>query len=364
MIDGFFDSVTDPVQALRDAVNAPFEVLRDLALGSLCGDPDRIADGIFGYGMLVASGGEGWNSAVDAGWGLRRPRLRDALDEEGDPALSRLGCAGANSFSADTLVSTEDGLRPIDEIVVGDRVWAYNEATGTTGLYTVTAVLVHDDPVEVQLHIGGEQISTTPEHPFFTLELGWVDAGDLWRGAHIRRADGSFALLWDFTVDARPRRMYNLTVATAHTFFVGVQRVLVHNAHRCFPGRRPVSPQGARLADIASNLFTNSELQFYEKLHTTIAVAEHDGKIYVTVNGGADKRAIPKIQKAVEDMGGEFLPNSGGKKSHAEVYLYEYLQKQVTDIGISHSGGPCKPICRPYFLNQVGVEITYDNEWK
>jgi hypothetical protein len=83
-------------------------------------------------------------------------------------------------------------------------VWAYNEATGTTGLYTVTAVLVHDDPVEVRLRVGGEQITTTPEHPFFTLERGWVAAGDLWRGAHIRRADGSFALLWDLAVDARP----------------------------------------------------------------------------------------------------------------------------------------------------------------
>jgi RHS repeat-associated protein len=65
MIDGLFDTVTDPVQALRDAVNAPFEVLRDLALGSLCGDPDMIADGIFGYAMLVAGGQEGWNAGVD-----------------------------------------------------------------------------------------------------------------------------------------------------------------------------------------------------------------------------------------------------------------------------------------------------------
>ena len=51
-----------------------------------------------------------------------------------------------NSFSADTLVSTADGLRPISAITVGDLVLAYDEATRTTGLFTVTATIAHRDP--------------------------------------------------------------------------------------------------------------------------------------------------------------------------------------------------------------------------
>jgi hypothetical protein len=51
-------------------------------------------------------------------------------------------------------------------------VLAYDEATRSTGLFTVTDVLVHLDPAQVHLTIGGEHVETTPEHPFFTQERG------------------------------------------------------------------------------------------------------------------------------------------------------------------------------------------------
>ncbi len=45
------------------------------------------------------------------------------------------------------------------------------------------------------VNIDGERIETTPEHPFFTREYGWVAAGDLWKGAHVRKADGVYGEL-------------------------------------------------------------------------------------------------------------------------------------------------------------------------
>ena len=135
-----------------------------------------------------------------------------------------------NSFSAETLVSTEDGLRPISEIAIGARVWAYDEATDEHGLFPVTDVIVHTDPTQVHLLLDGELLETTPEHPFYTLERGWVDAGDLWVGAHIRQADGSYGRVQFLTVEREDQVLYNLTVDEAHTFFVGAQRWLVHNS--------------------------------------------------------------------------------------------------------------------------------------
>ena len=41
------------------------------------------------------------------------------------------------------------------------------------------------------LTLDGERIDTTPEHPFYTEEQGWVNAGDLCGRAHIRQADGT-----------------------------------------------------------------------------------------------------------------------------------------------------------------------------
>ncbi len=137
-----------------------------------------------------------------------------------------------NSFSADTLVATAAGLRPISEIRVGDLVWGYDASTQTTGLFTVTDVLIHSDPIQVQLTID-ESLETTPEHPFFTAERGWVTAHDLRLGEHVRQLDGSIGVLRSLWVETEPQLMYNLTVAGAHTFFVGEERWLVHNSGVC-----------------------------------------------------------------------------------------------------------------------------------
>src|SRR5206468_2615195 len=134
------------------------------------------------------------------------------------------------SFSPDTQVTTAHGLQPISELQVGDRVLAYDQETDTTGYYPVTAVLAHRDPIRVTLTIGGAPIETTPEHPFYTRDCSWVPAGSLWVGAEVWEADGSFGVVQAVVVAAQPQVMYNLTVAEAHTFFVGPEQVLVHNS--------------------------------------------------------------------------------------------------------------------------------------
>lgn len=133
------------------------------------------------------------------------------------------------SFAADTLVATNDGQKAISDINIGVFVLAFNETTGETDFYTVTALISHVDPVLVTLVINGEQIVTTPEHPFYTTENGWTPAGALQIGDEIRRANGSISTVQTITVTERSQVMYNLTVADAHTFFVGSGQWLVHN---------------------------------------------------------------------------------------------------------------------------------------
>jgi hypothetical protein len=78
--------------------------------------------------------------------------------------------------------------------------------------------------------IDDEQLETTPEHPFFTAEKGWLPAGELTIGMHVRRADGTYGLVWWAWAVHRIQTMYNLTVGTAHTFYVGQGQWLVHNS--------------------------------------------------------------------------------------------------------------------------------------
>ncbi len=73
-------------------------------------------------------------------------------------------------------------------------------------------------------------VETTPEHPFFVEGVGWVPAGELLLGDRVRSADGTGVVEALVSV-ASPQVMYNLTVAEAHTFFVGDGQWLVHN--RC-----------------------------------------------------------------------------------------------------------------------------------
>ena len=56
-----------------------------------------------------------------------------------------------------------------------------------------------------------------------------MEASDLAVGDAIRQADGTTGMVQAVVVVQRSQPMYNLTVAVAHTFFVGDQQWLVHN---------------------------------------------------------------------------------------------------------------------------------------
>ena len=211
---------------------APF---RNLYYGWLCWDFEQ-----FGYGMAtsaITTVGfvEGIQSLRTLGGAAARVRPSRA----GGPGTpDRPGATRPNdgpsplaacSFSADTPVATPDGPQAISTLEEGDQVLAYNEATATTDSYTITAVLAHDDPVIIQLTLDDERLETTPEHPFFTQERGWVAAGELQMGEHVVQLDGTTGTITAIYAEQRTEVMYNLTVDVAHTFFVGDGQWLVHN---------------------------------------------------------------------------------------------------------------------------------------
>jgi intein/homing endonuclease len=90
------------------------------------------------------------------------------------------------------------------------------------GEYTVTATMQHEDDVIVTLTIDDEVLETTLEHPFFTDDGLWVDAGELEIGERILSMDGDYGTVEAVVViEDADQPMYNLTVAEVHTFIVG-----------------------------------------------------------------------------------------------------------------------------------------------
>lgn len=135
-------------------------------------------------------------------------------------------------FPAGTKVHTDEGLRNIEDIRAGDRVWSYNEETGEQSLQEVLQTNVRESDHTVELYTDGEKIETTAEHPFYT-EGGWKDAADLQAGDRIVSRSGNPIEIKEVSFQYNPKKVYNFEVSNWHTYFVGALAWLVHNAGRC-----------------------------------------------------------------------------------------------------------------------------------
>ncbi|GAA1738342.1 RHS repeat-associated core domain-containing protein [Nonomuraea bangladeshensis] len=187
-----------------------------------------------------------WKHAGDAiaafkNWLAAKDKLK--LAEKARENATRIFCAAAkNSFAPGTKVVLADGTsKPIEEIRVGDRVRTGDPRSGATIASSVLAVITGTGAknlVEVTVQTGGSTavIVATADHPFWSEDLrGWTAATHLRAGSWLRTDDGGTAhvlALAKRTVN--DQRVYNLTVANTHTYFVtaGDEAVLVHNADR------------------------------------------------------------------------------------------------------------------------------------
>jgi len=150
---------------------------------------------------------------------------------KGDDVIRWLDDAAeaACSFPADTAVATPSGSELIGDVDVGDRVLAYDPATGDTQARAVTAVSVHRDRAITRVLVDGETVVTTPDHPFLTVDRGWVNAGDLRPGERLVSATGHRGAVFAVITHPDSADMWDLTVATTHTFAVGQGGWVVHN---------------------------------------------------------------------------------------------------------------------------------------
>ena len=137
-------------------------------------------------------------------------------------------------FVAGTLVDTENGLQAIEEIRIGDRVWARDVSTGKTELKTVTDLIRrHERAIWVVTLSGADgesaQFETTDDHPWWIAGEGWTDTEALKPGMAVVTIDGRGMVIDSVEPNVRTDATYNLTVADFQTYFVGERRVLVHN---------------------------------------------------------------------------------------------------------------------------------------
>jgi Pretoxin HINT domain len=143
-------------------------------------------------------------------------------------------------FTAGTLVNTSDGLKPIEEIQVGDLVESRDEVTKETTWKSVVKLIHNKDKVTLTLTLNdndgnSDVIGVTPEHPFRVEGKGWVNAGELNAGAKVIGAKNKLLTVKASVRDKERHDTYNFEVADYHTYFVGTLGAWVHNACRLLP---------------------------------------------------------------------------------------------------------------------------------
>ncbi len=172
----------------------------------------------------------------------------------GPKVVEEAAQATPKCFPADTLISTETGLRPIQDVGIGDLVWAFNLSDGTWRLCPVldTHESDHTQPL-VELTIAGETVRATLGHPFWVIEGDdlasrprrshilkastsspivpgrWVDSHDLKVGDVLLLRGTRPARITEISLCPFAGKVYNFAVDSLHCYAVGATQILVHN---------------------------------------------------------------------------------------------------------------------------------------
>ncbi|MCP2337282.1 polymorphic toxin-type HINT domain-containing protein [Actinomadura rupiterrae] len=230
-------AAVDACQMIKSCSNSPW-MFRFRQAWLMAIGPDLIAGGLGGESRAVKALAQRLGVRV-GGSMLKRGILKAMLR----------GCGG-NSFVAGTRVLMADGSRKkIDQIRVGDKIVATDPKTGKTRPQTVLAAFSGTRYERlVKIEVGGKEgikdrsgiILATEHHLFWKSQAHqWTRAESLQRGDILRMANGVGAIVRSVDMQDIHPRVYDLTIAIDHTFYVlaGNTPVLVHNADSDLPDR-------------------------------------------------------------------------------------------------------------------------------
>ena len=157
-------------------------------------------------------------------------------------------------------VSTEDGLKPIEEVKVGDKVLAYDEETGEQAYKKVVRLFRNETYEWYHIFVNDEEIVCTGGHPFYSTKYSkFISAKDLETDDKLLFSNGEYGIINHIEVEvlSKPQITYNFEVEDFHTYYVGTNEVLTHN--KCTPNnaKRYSAEEIAKKYDISVDEFHN-----------------------------------------------------------------------------------------------------------
>lgn len=135
-------------------------------------------------------------------------------------------------FVKGTLVSTPNGLIPIEEIKEGDTVYSMNLENLEIEETVVERTFKNNVNYEMcKIRLNNELIESTAGHHYLEKSRGWTEAKDLKEGDVLINMSGdeNKVLGMELKQYNEGTTVYNLEVEKNHNYFVGNNQVLVHN---------------------------------------------------------------------------------------------------------------------------------------
>ena len=192
-------------------------------------------------------------------------------------------CLGPECFVAGTQIKSVNGSTAIEEIKVGDYVFAADPESGESGYKKVLQTFVNETHETVDVTYDGETITTTPTHPFYVPNKGWTNAIDLRVGDILVTCNGEYVIVErvQHEILENPIKVYNFEVEDFHTYYVASgaksKFALVHNSCKNYelygnPGDINYGPEKYKVTHIGSDGRADAQLHLtdhgYPKYHT------------------------------------------------------------------------------------------------
>jgi hypothetical protein len=247
-------------------------------------------------------------------------------------------------FLAGTLIKTNKGLLPIEQIKAGNQVYAFNFETQKTVLKTVTECFESSCDKYLEIHTQTDIIKATGAHRFWIASKNnWVKARDLTSAMSLQDVDGNSVEIIDLIIIDQVEKTYNFEVEDLHNYFVGKNQILSHNQK-----------------SLSKSIFASSEIievNFYKILDPKMEAIYAGQTIQPVDTRYSQHRRDPKKAAWVNKMRGIFELEIGNipgpykmtPYEAAVVELYEINYNKGTTKSIEGFKNKSKPIGKTKF---------------
>lgn len=211
---------------------------------------------------------------------------------------------GRRCFVPKTLVAMQGCQTFIEDILPGDMVLSYNEESKKNEYNEVLSIMSHRVIEEIYtIYIENEIIQVTGTHPFYIIRRNsakWREVSTLKSGDQVLYANGEVHVINKIDIEIKDTLVYNLEVANNHNYYVGVNKVLVHNKGGGGRGR------AARTAAVAAvNPRKESTGQMKDLEHSQKKTQIAAEKLSKTIDRVYGKRRVNMMQDLIKLQGKE-----------------------------------------------------------